>query len=423
MATMGSAPPATAAEQAVRAAGAALERDADRIAFEVSALLTREVPEVSPDPLSQEETRRTCRATLLALLTAWRHGESLDHVEPPRELLFQIEVLARDGIPLRPFTRMCHLAHGAFADAWVAELSAATLPRDVQLAAIRTAHGLSFQWFDSLVERLTVVYEAEVERLARTPETVRRAVVQSALSGKSVDIDGLSRAAGYEFRRQHVGLVFWHATPQGEGVPAAADAQPTFLAIARAAAEHLGAGAPLVVSAGSSVAWAWIGMRELPPAAELQAAVARARRGVVAVTIGDPAAGIEGFRATHEDALAAARVAMLQAPGTVTPFASVELVAMLAGDLPRARRFVARQLGSLAATSAEAALLRTTLLVHLEEGGHRPAAAHRLDVHPNTVSNRVRSAEGLLPEGAGGIGVEQHVALMLAQTLGDAVLA
>ena len=422
---MGSAPPASAAEQALRDAGAALERDADRIAEHVADVLASEVPEVSPDPLSREETRRTCRATLLALMAAWRHGESLDHVEPPRELLFQIEVLARDGIPLRPFTRMCHLAHGAFIDAWDAELSAAPLPRDVQLAAIRTAHQLTFQWFDSLVERLTTVYQSEVERLARTPETIRRAVVQSALSGKSVDVDALSRAAGYEFRRQHVGLVLWHATPDADGVPAAADAQPTFLAIARGAAVALGASAPLVVSAGSSVAWAWLGMRELPAASRVRSVIDAELRGNVAITIGDPAAGIEGFRYTHEDALAASRVAMLRPPPAppVTEFPAVELVAMLSGDLRRSRRFVTRHLGPLATRSPDSDVLRTALLTHLEERGHRPAAAQRLGVHPNTISNRVRAAEAHLPPESDPRSVELHVALLLAQTLGKTVLA
>jgi len=92
------APPAAAADQAVQAAGAAIRRDADAIALRVADLLHREVLEAASDPVSREVTRRTCRATLLALIGAWQRGESLDQLEPPRELLFQIEVTTEDEL-------------------------------------------------------------------------------------------------------------------------------------------------------------------------------------------------------------------------------------------------------------------------------------------------------------------------------------
>jgi DNA-binding PucR family transcriptional regulator len=341
-------------------------------------------------------------------------------------LLFQIEVMARDGIPLRPFTRMCHLAHGAFLDAWDAELTKAQLPRDVQLAAIRGAHQLTFQWFDSLVERLTGVYERELARLARTPETIRRAAVVSALTGGAVDLDALSRATGYEFRRQHVGLVLWRTDPGApDDLEQRADAQPTLTAAARQIAASAGAGPPLVVPAGSSTAWVWIGVRDSDQLATVQRAAAAFRAPQLAAALGEPAAGLGGFRHTHEDALAAAHVAMLQGKRAepVTSFRSVELVALLAGDLRRARLFVLRRLGALAQDDDEHGRMRAALRLHLQGNGNRVAAARELGVHPNTVSNRVRAAEALLAPGQAAGRAELHVALLLAETLGSPVLS
>jgi len=415
--------PATtaAAEAALRASADAIVADADAIARTVAELLHREVPEASVDPLSLEETRRTCRATLLALVDGWRRGEPLERVAPPPELLFQVGVMVRDGIPLGPLVRICHLAHGTFADAWDGHIASARLTAEVQALTMRLAHRLTFAWFDGLVERLTAAYAEERERAARTPETQRREAVHAALSGRTVDVDALSRTAAYEFRRRHVGLVLWRGTPLSDGVPAVLDAQPAFAAVAREIAGALGAAAPLVVASASSVAWGWIAVREAPDPVVLAAAVEAARPAGVSIAFGEPAPGLAGFRETHDDALAASRVAMLHAAtgsGAAVAFADVELAALLSDDLHRARRFVLRRLGDLARDDAPSARLRATLRVFLEEHGSRTATARRLAIHPNTVTNRARACEALIGRSLLERPVELQVALALAHTLG-----
>jgi hypothetical protein len=51
---------------------------------------------------------------------------------------------------------------------------------------------------------------------------------------------------------------------------------------------------------------------------------------------------------------------------SVTSYARVELVSLLASDLPRARVFVAGQLGRLASTGGTAERLRETVLAFLQ---------------------------------------------------------
>jgi len=53
----------------------------------------------------------------------------------------------------------------------------------------------------------------------------------------------------------------------------------------------------------------------------------------------------------------------------------------------------------------------------------RLATARELGVHPNTVSNRVRAAEGLLDPRRAAERVELQVALQLAHTLGTSLLS
>ncbi len=424
---MADAPPpatVTAADRVLRTIAESILDDADAVAGRIADMLLRDVPEVNVDPLSVEETRRSARATLVALVGGWRRGEPLEQVAPPPELLFQVGIMVRDGIPLGPLLRILHLAHGEFADEWDARIAAARLSPEVQAQAMRRAHQITFAWFDGLTARLSEGYAAELERVARTPERVRREAVEAALSGKTLDLDALSRTAGYEFRRRHIGLVLWRGTPISDGVPAVADAQPAFASLARSIADALGAAQPLLVSAASSVAWAWIAVREAPTAERLREVVEGARPDGVSIAFGEPAAGLAGFRATHDDALAASRVAMLQggpASGAAIPFDEVELTALVAGDLHRARRFVLRQLGPLAETDEETARLRATLRVYLEEHGSRTATAERLGVHPNTVSNRAKACEALIGRSLRERPVELQVALALRETLGDQV--
>jgi hypothetical protein len=51
---------------------------------------------------------------------------------------------------------------------------------------------------------------------------------------------------------------------------------------------------------------------------------------------------------------------------SVTSYARVELVSLLASDLPRARVFVAGQLGRLASTGGTAERLRETVLAFVQ---------------------------------------------------------
>jgi DNA-binding PucR family transcriptional regulator len=120
----------------------------------------------------------------------------------------------------------------------------------------------------------------------------------------------------------------------------------------------------------------------------------------------------------------AARVAALarDVGRQVVGYAQVELVSLLASDLPRAREFVATRLGPLAAASEPARRLRETLSAFLAVGGRSSRAAKELYVHQNTVVYRVKRAEELLGRRVNDEPLELMCALLLADTFGPAVL-
>jgi DNA-binding PucR family transcriptional regulator len=145
----------------------------------------------------------------------------------------------------------------------------------------------------------------------------------------------------------------------------------------------------------------------------------------VRVAFGGSYRDVAGFRRTHAEAVQAARLAALAGDSAtaVTSYQRVELVALLASDLPRARRFVAAQLGPLASTSEPAERLRETILAFLVAGGSGTRAAKGLYVHQNTVTYRVKRAEELMGRRVSHNPVELVCALTLAAALGPAVLA
>jgi DNA-binding PucR family transcriptional regulator len=137
-----------------------------------------------------------------------------------------------------------------------------------------------------------------------------------------------------------------------------------------------------------------------------------------------PVERVAGFRTSFGEAKHAARIGALigDSKSSVTSYARVELVSLLASDLPRAREFVASRLGPLAVTGGTAERLRETVLAFLVSGGSPTRVAQELFVHKNTVAERIKRAEQMLGRRVNESPVELEVALTLAASLGDAVL-
>ena len=148
------------------------------------------------------------------------------------------------------------------------------------------------------------------------------------------------------------------------------------------------------------------------------------RRLSAAGTAEAPGLGVEGFRASHEQARDAQRCARIagRRAAAVTSFESIRFVDLLSRDLPAARAFVESELGDLAAGDERSEGLREFLLVLLEKEGDATATAAALGVHRNTVRQRLARAEELRGRPVTQNGAELRAALALTHALGAAVL-
>jgi DNA-binding PucR family transcriptional regulator len=117
----------------------------------------------------------------------------------------------------------------------------------------------------------------------------------------------------------------------------------------------------------------------------------------VRVAVGPTQAGITGFRRTHAAALSIQRL-LAGHPGgeRLALYHELEVTALAAQDHDRAAEFVVTTLGPLAVDEPNAARLRVTLRVFLDEAENAPRAAIRLHTHRNTVLKRVARATELL---------------------------
>ena len=142
----------------------------------------------------------------------------------------------------------------------------------------------------------------------------------------------------------------------------------------------------------------------------------------VLAAFGSPAHGVLGFCRSCREALYARSVAQLtrRRPGPVTSYDDVSLVSLASADVQQAREFVATELGQLATSDDHSRRLSATLRAYLEENMSPLRASHRLGVHENTITNRIRAAQELLPHPIEDRSPDLLVALRLIRLTRDA---
>lgn len=137
------------------------------------------------------------------------------------------------------------------------------------------------------------------------------------------------------------------------------------------------------------------------------------------------ASGPAGFRQSHLEAELVAEIirgADAGTPGALTRYHDIELAALLAHDIERARTFVLRELGPAAADTPAAGDLRDTVAAYLGCDRSLARAGEQLHVARNTVAYRVRRFEELTGRDTRHRRLELEAALRLVAVLGDRVL-
>jgi hypothetical protein len=416
-----------------------LGADLDEISATLADAIHEHLPELDDD--MRVWTLQSTRANLGVMVTLMRDAaDPRSAPAPPEAVGYAKEYVVR-GLDIALLQRAYRTAQGAFAGIILGRVRLATDDPDLLTDAMAFFNAWLFAWIEAIERQLTEVHIAEREQWVRGAAAMRAAEVRALLAGAREDPAAVSRRLGYELERFHVGFVVW--SESAEDAPGEAGALfGEMERVAAAVAESLGGAAPLTVAQGRHLAcWTgalepqYLGALEVPtgsgtagtesrntpdrsgaPASDTADAAGATGGGTavdrtdaagttggsasagggISVAAGTAARGVEGFVLSHREALAARRVARMRG-GAPSPalYPDLALEALLIDDVDAASRFVARELGPLAAPDEATVRLATTLAVFLEEGASFVGAARRLGVHTNTVTYRVHRAEEL----------------------------
>jgi DNA-binding PucR family transcriptional regulator len=398
----------------VRELAAELLPRAEDLAREMTDHLRSTIPEYASveDEELRAEVTASSAANVRQVFRLLADGCGLDQVVVPNEALELTRGLVRRNIPLTAQLRSYRLGHAWLWERWSRALKRRVEDSDELAAAQDQGSAFMFGYVDTICDRLVEEFGSERERLIRSATQLRTETVRAILDGSQLDEEVASRRLGYELGRHHLALQIMSRTDGGAGVERAV----------REAAAALGSREPLVIPSGAARFDVWCGSFEPVRTDELERY--EPPPGVV-VAFGRSGEGVSGFRTSHTEALHAARMSSLAGGMTraMISYARVEVVSLLASDLPRARAFVLAELGPLAAPTASAQRLRETVLAYLVSGGSATRVAKELYVHQNTVAYRVKKAEEMLGRKVLERPIELSCALTLTSVLGSAVLA
>jgi hypothetical protein len=389
-----------------------LSADLDAVSSQLSDAIHRHLGELEED--LRVGTLQSVRANMGLIVTMLREGTPPSTAEAPPEALAYAREYVRRGLGLETLLRAYRTGQRELSRIAMGRLEPGSASAAHRVEAVGFFSDWMFEWVDALEHRLTEVYMSEREQWVRGADAMRAAEVRALLDGARADLQGISKRLVYELDRHHIAFLVWSDNADddaGHGQARFGDMEQRAAVVSQA----LGAHGVLTISEGRHLA-CWAGLHRGTLPADFREPSREPGDDGLRVALGSPGHGVEGFCQSHSEALRARQVAKLQRERSGwTPYVDVALDALTIHDPAEARRFVARELGGLAADDDATLRLRATLRVFLEEGASFVRAARRLGVHENTVTYRVRRAEDLLGRRAGERQLELRVALRLAR--------
>ncbi|WP_141013186.1 PucR family transcriptional regulator [Nocardioides sambongensis] len=212
------------------------------------------------------------------------------------------------------------------------------------------------------------------------------------MGGAGGDIDRISRDLGHQVAHWQTAAVLWLDDNDDPTTTSSALSDLT-AAFARA----LDAPPPLTLVAGSRELWLWAATARRPDPGRIEDVATVLAEAGAHLAVGMPARGLAGFRSSHLEARAVERLGLAarRSPALLS-YPDVELLCLVADAPELVHRMVGRELGDLASPDRNVALVRETVLAHLEGGLNVEATAERMFVHKNTIRYRLARAEELL---------------------------
>jgi len=374
-------PPSCEVADAIRSLCQRLLTETDAVvdALAGPALVAQNDPALLADASLVEEDRALNRSDLVQWLTAnvQHPGRRVEPYVGPRTTAYINDLVSRGIAP--DFADAWRVALGIGWRRWLEECVAHCADPGLLVGVLDVSAKSMAQY---ALDSVATLREAGLAAAMGNAGADAIALIQLIASGAPMAEDLAEGRLRYRLARWHVGLVLWVDDPEQ------ADALDEAIPAVRAAAAGRSA---LVARASVTSRWIWLSGPGIPDLHHVEKVLAMADE--VRAAVGRPGHGIEGFRSSHQDALAAqALVTRLGADRRLIAYADVELIDALTKDRASARRFVVNTLGPLA--EADPAL-RQALLTYVQCGFNTTRAAANLYAHRNTVERRVSRANEL----------------------------
>ena len=374
-----------------------LARLRERRAEIEAATLTRimAVPDQSPVANYTEAFRTAISAALdFALAELGQSGR--DPAPVPLELLLQSRVAAPNGVELDTVLRRYLASYNLFTDFLIEE---AGRPPEVKGAALASLLRAQAALFDRMLAAIAEEYRREATRPSSS-EQRRAALVGRLLLGELLDPSILAAEFAYELDQHHLGATAF-------GIEAAE-------ALGQAA-RSLGL-ASMLVRRGEDSVWAWFGSRQALDSERLRERLAPQLPPGLALALGEPGAGLEAWRLSHRQALAALPIA-LREPGAPVRYAAVALQASMLRDEVLVASLRELYLVPLAQMRDGGELARETLRAYFEANRNVSSTAAALGVSRPTVSSRLGAIEEALGFHPAAVAQQLTLALQVGELL------
>jgi DNA-binding PucR family transcriptional regulator len=386
-------------------------------------LLVSELSEVGGDGELLELLHDAVEGNFNAFIPAIRHGISIDHVEPPTAALEHARRLAQRGVDADALVRGYRLGHQAVVKMVLDEIRIAQLDTQLGLDVFEQITSASFRYVDRISREVLNAYQNERDRWLANQNRVRALRVREVLDGSEIDIDEMTNVIRYPLHRTHLSLIVWCGESENGNELVIMERFITELAKALGSDER-----PLFVAADRVTGWAWVSLTT-DAASEAVRRIrefADARADAPWIAAGDPLPGVDGFRRSHRQALAARAVVIASGsrPPAVTAVGDPGLVvaAQFCADLEQARAWVGDVLGPLASATDSDERMRETLREFLRTGSSFKATADELHLHVNSVKYRVQRALERRGKPITDDRIDLEVALLLCRWFDTAVL-
>ena len=396
--------------------GHELRREREDLSRQLLAAVATRLPQLRAGPELEHLSKAAALASMDAQAATIEYGLDVDAVRPTLALEYTRR-LAWSGVEPGTISRAYYLSHQWLFDR-AQEFTRRRCADPAQATEVLGALGrMLFRFADALGGWLLTEFEAERAAIAQGSAAERAHLVDEILAGTLPDVDSAERALGYRLSRTHVGVRMWSDVCVGTGRVSPVALRETVTRISTL----LGSQPPLLIQDGPALLSAWV---PLPADSAPMAGDAAVERSVrdrsgLRAAVGNPGTGVDGFRETRRQADRAYVVATTgsNVSEQVVRYRDVGMVALLAADADAARRFVDEELGALARNDAASAVLRTTLLTFLRHGSRHVDTANALYLHRNTVAERLKRAESLLPVPLAARRLQIENALLLSEVM------